>query len=36
MEGACLVLSLVERGERVSFSEACHTLQINGVRTYAL
>jgi hypothetical protein len=36
MEGECLVLSLVERGERVSFDEAWHTLQISSVRTYVL
>jgi hypothetical protein len=36
MEGECLVLPFVERGERVSFGEAWRTLQINGVRTYVI
>jgi hypothetical protein len=30
------VLALVERGRKVSFDEAWHTLQVDGVRTYTI
>jgi hypothetical protein len=31
-----MVLTLVERGRKVSFSEVWHSLELNGVRTYAI
>jgi hypothetical protein len=31
-----MMLALVERERKVSFSEAWHALQSNGVRTYAV
>jgi hypothetical protein len=31
-----MVLALVERGRKVSFGEAWHALQVDGVRTYVI
>jgi hypothetical protein len=31
-----LVLALVERERKVSFGEAWHSLQVDGIRTYAI
>jgi hypothetical protein len=30
------MLALVERGRKVSFGEAWHSLELSGVRTYAI
>jgi hypothetical protein len=36
MQGGSMVLALVERETRVNFGEARCSLQISGVRTYAI
>jgi hypothetical protein len=30
------VLALVKRGRKVSFGEACYSLELSGVRTYVI
>jgi hypothetical protein len=36
IHGVCTVLALVKRRRKVSFIEAWHILQTNGVRTYVV
>jgi hypothetical protein len=36
IQGVCTVLALVERERKVSFDEAWHALQSNGVKTYVV
>jgi hypothetical protein len=36
IQGVCKVLVMVERERKVSFDEAWHAFQSNGVRTYVV